>query len=52
MIAIGNYPFTIVNEMGFRRVVKQLEPMASLKSDKYYRNQLEPTYEAVVTKMK
>jgi len=57
MIAIGNYPFTIVNEIGFRRVVKKLEPRASLKraslkSDKYYRTQLEPTYAAVVTKMK
>jgi len=52
MIAIGNYLFTIVNEMGFRRVIKKLKPRASLKSDKYYRSQLKPTYKAVVTKIK
>ncbi|CAH0555153.1 unnamed protein product [Brassicogethes aeneus] len=52
MIAMGNYPFTIANETGFLRVINFLEPRAALKSDKYYREQLDPTYGAVKDKIK
>jgi len=52
MIAVGNYPFSIVNETGFRRLVRQLEPRAVLKSDKYYQTLLDPTYVAVCKKIK
>jgi len=52
MIAIGNYPFTIVQELGFQRVVECLNPQATLKSEKFYRDKLNPTYESLCEKVK
>lgn len=52
MIAIGNYPFTVVKEMGFNRLVNYLNPRAVLKSDKFYREKLLPTYEGVKNKIR
>ncbi|KAG8176816.1 hypothetical protein JTE90_003444 [Oedothorax gibbosus] len=49
MIAVGNYPFSIVQE-GFLRLVN-LNPQANLKSDKFYRDKLHATYDAVVKKV-
>ncbi|KAG8176810.1 hypothetical protein JTE90_003438 [Oedothorax gibbosus] len=51
MIAVGNYPFSIVQEEGFLRLVNYLNPQANLKSDKFYRDKMHATYDAVVKKV-
>ncbi|XP_045905159.1 zinc finger BED domain-containing protein 4-like [Micropterus dolomieu] len=36
MIATDNQPFTVVSDVGFRRLIATLEPRYSLKTEKYY----------------
>ena len=37
MILIDNLPWSTINKVGFRRVIKKIIPEFDLKSDKYFR---------------
>ncbi|XP_060796685.1 zinc finger BED domain-containing protein 4-like [Neoarius graeffei] len=53
MIATDNQPFTVVADVGFKRLVAMLEPRYSLKSEKYYRTVLfEDVHSKVEKKIK
>uniref|UniRef100_A0A3Q1EVB9 HAT C-terminal dimerisation domain-containing protein n=1 Tax=Acanthochromis polyacanthus TaxID=80966 RepID=A0A3Q1EVB9_9TELE len=48
MIATDNQPFTVVDDIGFRRVLQHAEPRYNFKSEKYYRTTvLEDIYNKV-----
>ncbi|KAG8175956.1 hypothetical protein JTE90_026939 [Oedothorax gibbosus] len=51
MIAMRNYPFSIVHEGGFLCLVQYLNAQVNLKSHKLYRDKLHSTYDAVVRKV-
>lgn len=53
MIAIDNLPFSVVNNIGFRNVVKQLEPRYVLPSRPYFTDVIIPDiYDRCVNKTK
>ncbi|KAK7122932.1 hypothetical protein R3I94_019901 [Phoxinus phoxinus] len=53
MIATDNQPFTVVSDVGFRRLIATLEPRYSLKTEKYYRtDMLENIMKGVERKIK
>ena len=53
MIALDNEPFTMVNHIGFNRLMKLLEPRYQLPSDKYFSETLIPEmYQKVYLKVK
>lgn len=53
MIATDNQPFTVVSDVGFRRLIATLEPRYSLKTEKYYRtDMLENIMKGVEMKIK
>ena len=52
MIALDDQPFSVVNDIGFRRLMKTAVPRYALPSDTYVRETLLPTlYEAVKTRV-
>ncbi|KAL7874942.1 hypothetical protein SRHO_G00059120 [Serrasalmus rhombeus] len=53
MIATDNQPFTVVSDVGFRRLMAVVEPKYNLKSEKYYRTEmLDSVHTKVVKKIK
>uniref|UniRef100_A0A3P8RUH3 BED-type domain-containing protein n=1 Tax=Amphiprion percula TaxID=161767 RepID=A0A3P8RUH3_AMPPE len=53
MIATDNQPFSMVSDVGFKRLMAAAEPRYSLKSEKYYRTEkLQEVYHKVVDKIK
>ena len=53
MIALDNEPFTVVNHIGFKQLMKLLEPRYQLPSDKYFSETLIPEmYQKVYLKVK
>ena len=53
MIALDNEPFSVVNHIGFNRLMKLLEPRYQLPSDKYFSETLIPEmYQKVYLKVK
>ena len=48
MIATDNQPFSVVSDVGFKRLVTLLEPRYSLKTEKFYRTDL---FDGVHTKV-
>ena len=43
--------YQIVNDAGFIRVCHEMNPRFELASDKYYRDQLAPTYDKIKAKL-
>ena len=53
MIATDNLPFSVVQNIGFQRLISKLEPRYGIKSEKFYRTELFPLmYEDVRNKIK
>ena len=53
MIALDNEPFTVVNHIGFHRLMRLLEPRYQLPSDKYFSETVIPEmYQNVYLKVK
>ncbi|XP_051800344.1 zinc finger BED domain-containing protein 4-like [Acanthochromis polyacanthus] len=53
MIVTDNQPFTVVSDVGFKRLMAAAEPRYALKSDKYYRTEkLKDVHQKVVDKIK
>ncbi|GLD69010.1 zinc finger BED domain-containing protein 4-like protein [Lates japonicus] len=53
MIVTDNQPFTVVSDVGFKRLMAAAEPRYALKSDKYYRSEkLQEVHHKVVDKIK
>lgn len=53
MIAVDNQPFTIVNDIGFRRLLSKALPCYKIPSDKFFRQNILPEmYERCKTSLK
>ncbi len=53
MIAIDNQPFSVVSDVGFKRLMSLMEPRYRIKNEKFYRTKmLAETYSRVLTKIK
>lgn len=53
MIAVDNQPFSVVSDIGFKRLVTLMEPRYRIKDEKFYRTKmLDETYSRVLTKVK
>ena len=53
MITTDNLPFSVVQNIGFQRLISKLEPRYGIKSEKFYRTELFPLmYEDVRNKIK
>lgn len=53
MIAVDNQPFSIVEDLGFNRLIKKLKPNYVMPSRKYFTNKIVPSiHSSVVKKVK
>ncbi|XP_056144388.1 zinc finger BED domain-containing protein 4-like [Lampris incognitus] len=53
MIVTDNQPFSVVSDVGFKRLMAAAEPRYALKSDKYYRTEkLQEVHHKIVDKIK
>ncbi|XP_056138846.1 zinc finger BED domain-containing protein 4-like [Lampris incognitus] len=53
MIVTDNQPFSVVSDVGFKRLMAAAEPRHALKSDKYYRiEKLQEVHHKIVDKIK
>ena len=53
MIVTDNQPFSVVSDLGFKRLMSLMEPRYWIKNEKFYRTKmLDETYSRVLTKVK
>jgi len=53
MLATDNQPFSVVSDLGFKRLMSLMEPRYRIKSEKFYRTMmLDEIYSRVLTKVK